>query len=446
MHRVGVLLLLALGAVAWGQSEGESAGQTVSAPAQEATADGTLTLDEALILARQRNGDVRSAFLSVKAAEANLRASRSAFLPTITANLRREDGRFEQYTGIRRGQDINQTSSSVTLNYLIFDNGDRATSYELASLNADITYLNSRQTFRTVLFNVHARFYDALRAQELLRVREAQLRRSEELLRATEARVNAGDTPAKDILQARADFLNARASELQARNQVNTAEANLKAILGLSDDELPQLVSNAQPSGQVTEADLPALVAQAKERRPDIVAARRQVDSRRLNLRQARLDTSIAYSLSAQYTRSFNDDVTDRPSLVFQASYPLYDGDQVRSRVSAAEYQVEAQRFSLEQAERDLTAEVEATVKEYTQNALLLEASTLALEAARLNYNAAAEAQRLGASDLIEVLTAQVTLVTAETNRVQALYDLLISEVRLDLVVGDPLPGELVQE
>jgi outer membrane protein len=93
-----------------------------------------------------------------------------------------------------------------------------------------------------------------------------------------------------------------------------------------------------------------------------------------------------------------------------------------------------------------VTAEVEATVKEYTQNALLLEASNLALEAAQLNYNAASEAQRLGASDLIEVLTAQVTLVTAETNRVQALYDLLISEVRLDLVVGDPLPGELVQE
>jgi len=445
MHRVGVLLLLALGAVAWGQSENEAVGTTTAATNQEATADGTLTLDEALILARQRNGDVRSAFLSVQAAEANLRASRSAFLPTLTANLRREDGRFEQYTGFRRGQDINQTSSSVTLNYLILDS-DRSTTYEIASLNSDITYLNSRQTFRTVLFNVHSRFYDALRAQELLRVREAQLRRSEELLRATEARVNAGDTPPKDILQARADFLNARASELQARNQVNTAEANLKAILGLTDEELPQLVSNAQPSASVTETDLPALVAQAKERRPDIVAARRQVDSRRLNLRQARLDTSIAYSLSAQYTRSFNDDVTDRPSLVFQASYPLYDGNQVRSRVSAAEFQVEAQRFSLEQAERDVTAEVEATVKEYTQNALLLEASNLALEAAQLNYNAASEAQRLGASDLIEVLTAQVTLVTAETNRVQALYDLLISEVRLDLVVGDPLPGELVQE
>ncbi|MBX3097320.1 MAG: TolC family protein [Fimbriimonadaceae bacterium] len=432
MKRLGVAALLALAVVApvWAQTEG----------------DATLTLEDALILARQRNGDVRSAFLSVQAAEANLRASRSAFLPTVTASLRREDGRLEQYTGNRFGRDINQTSTSVSLNYLILDNGDRKTSYEISSLNADITYLNSRQTFRTVLFNVHSRFYDALRAQELLRVREAQLARSEELLKATEARVNAGDTPPKDILQARADFLNAKASELQARNSVNTSEANLKAILGWTDPELPELVSNQEPTPAPNDAVLDDLMVQAKANRPDIVAARRQVDSRRLNLRQARLDTSVNYTLNAQFTRSFNDDVTDRPALIFQASYPLYDGEQVRSRLSAAEYQVEAQQFSLAQAERDLEAEVESTFKTYTQNVLLLEASDLALEAARLNYNAAAESQRLGASDLIEVLTAQVTLVTAETNRVQSLYDLLISEVRLNLVVGDPVPGEIVQE
>ena len=33
-----------------------------------------------------------------------------------------------------------------------------------------------------------------------------------------------------------------------------------------------------------------------------------------------------------------------------------------------------------------------------------------------------------------------------ETNFVQSLYDLLISEVRLDLAVGDPIPGEAVEE
>lgn len=69
-------------------------------------------------------------------------------------------------------------------------------------------------------------------------------------------------------------------------------------------------------------------------------------------------------------------------------------------------------------------------------------AAQAALEAATKNFEAASESQTLGASDLIDVVTAQVSLVTAESNRVEAFYDFLISEVRWKLVTGQPLPGE----
>jgi outer membrane protein TolC len=71
-----------------------------------------------------------------------------------------------------------------------------------------------------------------------------------------------------------------------------------------------------------------------------------------------------------------------------------------------------------------------------------LDASDLALKAAQENFNAASESQSLGAGTIIEVTAAQLALVTAETNRVQALYDYLISEMELKLVTGAPLPGE----
>ena len=51
-------------------------------------------------------------------------------------------------------------------------------------------------------------------------------------------------------------------------------------------------------------------------------------------------------------------------------------------------------------------------------------------------------ARQAGASELIELLTAQVSLVTAESNYVEARYDTLISRVRLKLATGRPLPGE----
>ena len=64
------------------------------------------------------------------------------------------------------------------------------------------------------------------------------------------------------------------------------------------------------------------------------------------------------------------------------------------------------------------------------------------MEAAQLNYEAATESQKEGINDLIAVLTAQVSLVTAESNYIEATFDYYVSDVNLRLVTGKPMPGE----
>ena len=97
---------------------------------------------------------------------------------------------------------------------------------------------------------------------------------------------------------------------------------------------------------------------------------------------------------------------------------------------------------NLAQQERVARAEIEATYEEVLQNAERQEAAQAALKAAQVNFDAAVSAQSKGAGTLIEVLTAQVTLATAESNAVEARFDLKISQIRLRLVTGAPLPGE----
>lgn len=408
-----------------------------------------LTIDEALAAARTNNGDVRSAFLSVRTAEQDVKSARANFLPSVSASFSRSSGWQERYTGFNQGRtDFNSTNSSVSLDYRILDNGQRRYSFDRVLLSQDVALLSARQTLRTTLFNVHQRFYDALRSQELLRVRNAQLKRSEELLKQAEISADPaiGAIPRRDVLQARADLLNSRASVLQAQNNVTNSLANLKAVLGWTTGELPELDAQTDPNRRPEERDLALLVNKALETRPDLMAQRKRVEQSQVALRLTKLNVGVQYSLNAQYTRTFNEDVSDRPQLVFQASMPVYDGDSRRAEVRGSELSLEAQLASLQQTERDVVAEVESAYKAYAQNGLILEASRLALQAAQENYDAASKSLQLGAGDVIDVLTAQVTLVTAETNFVQSLYDLLISEVRLNLAVGDPIPGEDVEE
>ena len=128
-------------------------------------------------------------------------------------------------------------------------------------------------------------------------------------------------------------------------------------------------------------------------------------------------------------------------------SLPLFDGGRSRAAAQEARLAVDATKESLNQSERDALAEIESAYSEMSQNAQRVAAAKAALEAAKVNYEAAVEAQRAGAAgtNVVTVQTAQLSLVTAESNFVEALYDALISDVRLRVATGQAIPGEVVR-
>ncbi|MES1228428.1 MAG: TolC family protein, partial [Armatimonadota bacterium] len=195
-------------------------------------AQSTLDLNSALGMAKKNNGTVRSAQLNYEAARAAARGSFAAFLPSVTPSYLRTE---TQITGndstAGTSAFLPGQSALVTLDWTFLDNGRRRLNFRQFSLEASSQEANALQTLRTVLFNVHSSYFDALRAQELLKVQEAQLKRANEILEQTKVRVQLKDAAQKDILQASADSLNAQASYLQSKNEVETTRNTLKALI-----------------------------------------------------------------------------------------------------------------------------------------------------------------------------------------------------------------------
>jgi outer membrane protein len=154
------------------------------------------------------------------------------------------------------------------------------------------------------------------------------------------------------------------------------------------------------------------------------------------------MDGLVSFSLDATYRKQFGNNPLDRSLLQLNASIPLFDGFQTRENTRIREFVVQSQSALLLQAERDARAEIESAYVEYLQNTKRQRAAQAAFEAADENFRAAQDGRRLGAGTLLDILTAQLSLVTAEVNRTQATYDLLISEIRLKVVTGTPIPGE----
>ncbi|MDH4387298.1 MAG: TolC family protein [Fimbriimonas sp.] len=403
----------------------------------------SLTLEEALKLAKTNNGTLKAAASDIKAATARKAQATSALFPSLTPAFSFSKTKNEQGNSTIGGTtfEFEQTATQARINWRILDSGERLTQIRSAREGEAAQVAQSRQTYRQVIFGVHQQYIETLRAQELESLADYQFKRAETVLEQTKARVNVGDAARREILQAQADTLNASVNVITAKNRVDTNAATLKSQIGLQKDfERPVL------SPYKVEIDSPAELSKAVEVgmtiRPDLIARRRNIGSTQQSLRSAQIGASLQWSLDYTDTTFFTPTNGNNQNISFLLSYPLFDGGNARSGVAIQRANLESATATLTQAERDARSEIESAFITFSQNKSRAEAAEKALEAAKLNFEATTESRRLGASDLIEVLTAQVSLATAESNRIDAKYDLLISQLRLQLATGMPIPGE----
>jgi len=402
----------------------------------------SLTLEEAIEKAKQSNGTIMSAYKQYQASRASVTQANSAFFPVVTPIYRFSDQKQTFAGGFTGTGTLSFHQLSLGVSWLVLDGGQRFYALSRSRRSAEALNYSALWTLRQVFLEVATEYYEVLRARELLRVADAQAARAKQILEVTETQVQIGAAAKKDILQAKADLANAVVAQMTAKNRVTSAEATLKATIGWEKDKpLPDLVAPelvvVEPSFSLQEA-----VERGERDRPDLLNSKKRLEATRFDVLTAKRNASLDWELSVNYTKNFEPEETENRNLTFSMSYPLFDGGFSRAVVKERELSYDAERLLLEQQIREVRSEIETAYSTWLQNREVLDASKVALEAARLNFAAASESQKEGVSSILDVTNAQVALVTAETNFVNANYDYMISEMQLRLVTGQRMPGE----
>jgi outer membrane protein len=399
-----------------------------------------LTLRQALELAKSRNGRVAAARAQAAIARSGVIVAEAAYWPKVTPEYRYSD-RFSGGDGGTGGLSFHQLG--VRSSWLLLDAGTRGYAVARSRSVAGAAEYSAVDTLRSTLFLVTQLFFEALRAQELLKVAEAQVSRAKQTEDVTKQQAELGAIPKKDILQAQADLANALVAVISARNSVSTTQSALRAAVGWMPGEPAPVLSDVVEG--VSEPDVHSqdeAIARGLSKRPDLEQSRKLLQADRYGLKSVEQQAGLDWSLSVDYSRFIEPDNTDSRGLSFLLTFPLIDGGVARENVRQSRLSLEANRRLLQQQELDVRSEIESAYLEWQQDSERLRAAESAREAARENYKAASESQSEGVASVVDVTAAQVALVTAETNYVQALYDKYISTVLLNLVIGDPIPGE----
>jgi outer membrane protein len=398
-----------------------------------------LSLDEATRLAFQNHGDVGAAQESLAAAAQRVTSAKSNRAPQLAGTIGTDyqNGRLfnSSIGGLSQNGTVSTTTTGVSVSQNLFDSG--RTKYAVRSARAGaVSQLGGLGSARSGLaFEVAQRFFEQLRQQRLVSQRERQVEVAQTQLAQVEAQIEAGTSPRSDLASVRVTLSQAQFDLVTARNDLTVAVANLRNALGLERGGPLQLAYES-PTTFEAETDLPAALALADERRPDLISARAQIAASEAAYRSARIEARPNVSASAGYNLDPRE-VDDR-KFTFGATVaiPIFNGGGRRSEARAALDEKQAAEIRLVQAQRDVRTDVETALTniagqiERLKNARqLVESAQQNLETARGRYN-----ENVGIALDVTVATSQ--LFEAQTSLASAEFDYQIARSNLDRATG----------
>ena len=422
-----LLLLLALQTA---QPAADSVAPTDSVP--------RITLGEAIRRSARLDPDYVKALGQIDNAEWGRRAAMLAFfVPSVEFGL--DETKYSQQF-FNPANPANPTSTLVV--------GRASASYEVFSLRkfAEVSRTKAElasaeageleQRFQAAL-ETESSYYDVLVNQELTRVTGERVLRARQGLTVARARVTSGAAVQTDSLQLVLELIRAQVEGLRQRNALRTAQLELGRRVGV-----PGPV-DAVPADTSPAPALPLSVEEAVriglDQGPQYRAARANESSADATLRSHRgdyLPVVTVGGLHQRYDTQLFPGAANITSVTFGISFPLWNNGQREIEVSQARVNRDVARAIREDLERAVRRDVSSAYDTYQTATAAVDLAQVGVTVARQNYRMQELRYRSGATTILDLLDAQVSLAEAEAGLVEARYQTRLALARLEAILG----------
>lgn len=283
----------------------------------------------------------------------------------------------------------------------------------------------------------------ALLAQAQQQLVRQSMARADEALRETRNLLRVQMATDADTLRAFVERENQRPNVSKLERTVRQLTSSLATLLDLPATTLLVLTDTLTLPNAITASSEPDLVAQARTQRPELRLLR-------LSMEQSQQQTDLERSRSKPTLSLFGQFSTQSQMSGFDFSrsrWPLttYLGVQLTVPIwnPALQPKVRQARLAYLQAERQLTYNRALISNEVTFGQYAVEearerlaAQSQTIAAASRSYTLVLSRYRQGLAKWSEVADSELALRQAQTNRVQAVYDVLVAQVELDKAIG----------
>lgn len=306
---------------------------------------------------------------------------------------------------------------------------------------------------RQQLFQLKQVFYAAVLARENLRVADENIYLINSTEQLIKLHVETGDTAEWELIKFQAnkvqyqhDLLAAQLSYQQATrdllNLLGAQPSNVVATIPISQsNQGPSLLADAPVEVlgdlrlQPIELSLEALRQTSLQRRPDVSAARHNVEAAEHTLALANALRRHDLDVAGEYQRNGGENTVG-----VVVSVPLFVHNNHQGEISQAMAQLEQARAQLRQAELQALTDVDKAFKAYELSRRMLQLYTAeTVSKAEESFRIAGVSYKEGATSLLELSDAQRTYNQTRVAYNQAHLDYRMSLFQLELATGKRL-------
>ena len=408
-----------------------------------ASAQDTLKLNDAIVLALQNNYSISLAENTAKISGITNSAGNAGMLPKVDMNATRSyalnNSKAEYFDG--RVRDVpnaksNIQNAGIQLSWTIFDGLNMFIQRDKLNELQQLSNTQLRGVIENTVAQVSRVYFDIVVQNEILDLYHEALQISDQRRKFAKARLDLGGGSELTFLQATVDMNADSANYMQQLSVVKNLKSDLNLIL-CRDIMTDVLVEKNIPVNEALIYD--ELWNKVQEQSPDLLEARSAINLAGLvtkeikSVQLPRLTINTAYS----YNKSQTDvgTFTSNRNLGFSAgvtlNYNLFNGFTNNQKLKIARIREESAVQDAELQKLTLEANLQQVYTDFQTNLKLVRFEKENIQFARLNWNITQEKYRLGALNDIELRETQKKLMDAENRLFQSLFMCKSAEIEL---------------
>ena len=409
------------------------------------------SLGELVDLAEEHNPETQTAWQRAKSAAAQVGIARSAFLPTISAFAFGES--LQQGIILENGfhiEDLGLFQDGLQLSFTIFDFGQRASQKDVSRarlLGANFAF---NDTHRRIIFGVCRAYYLLIEAQGREQAARVALANAQTVQGSAEERLRTGLGTLPDALEARSATAQADVQLQQEIGSEEVARGELATLLGLaaSTELRVQPIESVSVPAELG-ASIDRLTQRALAGRPDLMQRVEAERAAEADIRTARSTyfPNLSFTGNNAHLRAWGA-LDSQPGgyaagRVWDArlslNWTLFDGLRREKELVRSHADERAAKAEIKTTEDRVENEVWVA---YSQAKTALRRRAAAVEllsASAESYQAALESYQAGVRTLLDVVSAQRVLASAQSEDISSRAAVLIAVSDLAFRTGEIL-------